>query len=76
MVGRKTHDQQQRIINKQENTKGGGEKFSAEEDLKASKGLRDAKAKGEKLTTPVNDLSDPDDRNMLRGRNHESRGNG
>ena len=76
MVGQKTHDQQQRIINKQENTKGGGDTFPAEEDLKASKGLRDAKAKGEKLTTPAADLTDPDDRNMLRGRNQESRGNG
>ena len=74
MVGRKTHEQQQRIINKQENTKGGGDAFPAEDDLQATKGLRDAKAKGGKLAKPVDGLSDPDDRNMVRGRNQESRG--
>ncbi len=73
MVGRKTHDQQQRIINRKENTQGGGDKFPAEEDLKASKRLREARAKGDDLARPA-DLVDPDDRNMVRGRNQESRG--
>jgi hypothetical protein len=76
MVGQKTHDQQQRIINKQENTKGGGSDFPAKEDLDTSKGLRNAKAKGGDLRKPAEELSDPDDRNMVRGRNQESRGNG
>jgi len=73
MVGQKTHDQQQRIIKREENTKGGGADFPAKEDLASSKGHRDAKAKGGKLAAPVNDLSDADDRNMVRGRNQESR---
>lgn len=73
MVGRKTHEQQQRIINRQEVTKGGGSRFPAEEDLKASKGLRDAKADAGGLKAPAKDLADPDDRNILRGRNQESR---
>lgn len=73
MVGKKTHDQQQRVIKGEENTKGGGADFPAKEDLKSSKGLRDAKAKGDKLAEPMKDLSDADDRNMVRGRNQESR---
>ena len=73
MVGKKTHDQQQRVIKGQEKTKGGGADFPAQEDLKSSKGLRDAKAKGDKLAEPMKDLSDADDRNMVRGRNQESR---
>jgi hypothetical protein len=74
MVGQKTHEQQQRIIKKQENTKGGGDDFPAEEDLKSSKSLRDAKADSDRLTTPAANLTDPDDRNMVRGLNQESRG--
>lgn len=73
MVGQKTHEQQQRIIKRQENTRGGGDAFPAEEDLKSSKNARDAKAKGAKLATPAADLVDPDDRSMLRGRDQESR---
>ena len=53
MVGQRTHDQQQRIIKHEENTKGGGAGFPAEEDLNASKGLRDAKAKSENLAEPA-----------------------
>lgn len=34
MVGKKTHEQQQRIIKGEENTKGGGAHFPAQEDLK------------------------------------------
>ncbi len=73
MAGQKTHDQQQRIIKGEVSTKGGGPDFPAEEDLKSSKALRDAKAKGDKLAEPLKDLSDADDRNMVRGRNHERR---
>lgn len=73
MVGKKTHEQQQRIIKGEENTKGGDAKFPAEEDLKASKELREARAKGDKLAAPVEGLADADDRNMVRGRNQESR---
>lgn len=76
MVGQKTHEQQQRIINKQEKTKGGGRGFPAKEDLGTSKDLRDAKAKGESLKKPENELSDPDNRSMVRGRNQESRAKG
>jgi hypothetical protein len=74
MVGQKTRDQQQRVIKGQENTKGGGNDFPAEDDLSASKELRDAKLKGNTINTPVSDLSDPDDRSIVRGRNQESRG--
>jgi len=73
MVGKKTHDQQQRAIKGEESTKGGGADFPAKEDLKSSKDLRDAKAKGDKLAEPMKDLSDAHDRNMVRGRNQESR---
>jgi len=73
MTGRKTHEQQQRIINRQETTKGGGDRFPAEEDLEASKNLRNARADAADLRTPARDLVDPDDRNILRGRDRESR---
>jgi hypothetical protein len=73
MTGQKTHDQQQRIIKREENTKGGDANFPTKEDFKSSKGLRDAKAKGNNLAAPMNDLSDADDRNMVRGRNQEGR---
>ena len=76
MTGRKTHEQQQRVIKGEEETKGGGSRFPAEEDLKASKGLRKAKAGSDNLAAPAANLADPDDRNILRGRNQESRGRG
>jgi hypothetical protein len=76
MVGQKTHEQQQRIINTKEKTKSGDENFPAAQDLKTSKALRKAKSKGGNLTVPDTDLVDSDDRNILRGRNQESRGRG
>lgn len=74
MTGQKTHEQQQRIINRQENTKGGGSGFPAEDDLSTSKNIRRAKTAGDRSISSDRGLSDPDDRNMVRGQNQESRG--
>lgn len=72
MVGRKTREQQKRIINRQENPETASE-ASLEEDLTGSDNARKAREKGRTLTAPQEDLVDPDDRNILRGRNQESR---
>jgi len=69
MVGLKT--QKQRIISRQEKTSGGG---AAQGGLKSSGNLRKAEAQGDPLAPPAQNLSDPDDRSMVRGRNQESRG--
>ncbi|MBZ9719407.1 hypothetical protein LB519_16310 [Mesorhizobium sp. AD1-1] len=72
MTGRKTHDQQIRIIEERENTKNAGKDFDAEADLKRSAAEREALRKGADMRTDTPDLVDPDDRNMLRGKNQES----
>ena len=43
MTGAKTHEQNQRIINRQENTANGPADFPLEADLKASDALKDAR---------------------------------
>ncbi|TJV25950.1 MAG: hypothetical protein E5Y04_00435 [Mesorhizobium sp.] len=72
MTGRKTHDQQIRIIEERENTKNAGKDFDAEADLKRSAAEREALPKGSDMRTDTPDLVDPDDRNILRGKNQES----
>jgi hypothetical protein len=69
MTGRKTHEQQMRIIEKRENA---GKDFDAEADLKRSAAEREALRKGSEIRSEAPDLVDPDDRNILRGRNQES----
>ena len=72
MVGRKTHEQQLRIIEGRENTKNADKDFDAEEDLKRPKEAREAFRKGQILRSDPQNLVDPDDRNILRGENQES----
>ena len=72
MTGRKTHEQQVRIIEGRENTKNAGKDFDAEAELKKSKQEREAYRKGANLRTDAPNLVGPDDRNMLRGKNQES----
>jgi hypothetical protein len=72
MAGRRTHEQQLRIIEKRENTKGAGKDFDAEADLKRSAAEREALRKGSEIRSKTPDLVDPDDRNILRGENQES----
>lgn len=72
MTGRKTHDQQMRIIEKRVNTKNAGDEFNAEEELKRPEQERKAHRGGDKLRGEGVELTDPDDRNMIRGENQES----
>jgi hypothetical protein len=72
MTGRKTHEQQVRIIEERENTRNAGKDFNAEAELKKSKQERESYRKGANLRTDAPNLVDPDDRNMLRGENQES----
>lgn len=73
MAGKKTHEQQLRVIERRENTRNADENFDAEAELKMSKEQREARRKGQGLRSDVVDLSDPDDRNMVRGEQQESR---
>jgi hypothetical protein len=72
MTGKKTHDQQLRIIEKRVNTKNAGDEFNAEEELKRSRQEREAHRGGQKLRDEGVELTDPDDRSMIRGENQES----
>ena len=72
MAGPKTHEQQLRIIEKRENTSNAGDDFNAEEELKRSKREREARQKGDKLRDEGVELTDKDDRRMIRGENQES----
>jgi hypothetical protein len=72
MAGRKTHEQQLRVIQGRENTKNADADFDAEADLKKTKQEREAFRKGARLRTDAPDLVDKDDRNILRGENQES----
>ncbi|NRF10504.1 hypothetical protein [Agrobacterium pusense] len=71
MAGPKTHEQQLRIIEKRENTANADDDFNAEAELKRSKEEREAR-RGEKLRGGNAELTDKDDRQMLRGENQES----
>ncbi|MBZ9814544.1 hypothetical protein [Mesorhizobium sp. CA7] len=72
MTGRTTHDQQIRVIEKRENTKNAPKEFEAKAELKRSAAEREARRKGSSLRGDTPDLVDPDDRNILRGKNQES----
>jgi hypothetical protein len=72
MTGSKTHEQQLRIIEKREDTSNAGDDFNAEEELKRSKHEREAHRGGAKLRDEGVELTDKDDRSMIRGENHES----
>ena len=72
MAGSKTHEQQLRIIEKRVNTKNAGDEFDAEDELKRTEQERKAHREGDKLRDEGVDLTDPDDRNMIRGENQES----
>lgn len=72
MAGQKTHEQQLRIIEKRENTSNAGDDFNAEADLKRSKQEREARQGGANLRSEGVDLTDKDDRQMIRGENQES----
>jgi hypothetical protein len=72
MAGNKTHEQQLRIIEKRVNTKNAGEEFDAEADLKRSAQERRVLRDDDNLRAEGVELSDPDDREMLRGTNQES----
>ncbi|QKJ94155.1 hypothetical protein [Agrobacterium pusense] len=71
MAGPKTHEQQLRIIEKRENTANADDDFNAEAELKRSKEERDARRGAEKLRGGNAELTDKDDRQMLRGENQE-----
>ncbi|MCA1491697.1 MULTISPECIES: hypothetical protein [Sinorhizobium/Ensifer group] len=73
MVGRKTHEQQRRIIEGREDTSNAGKDFDAEADLKRSEALRRAQRKGRSLDTDHADAREENERSILRGENQESR---
>ncbi|ESZ62909.1 hypothetical protein [Mesorhizobium sp. L103C131B0] len=73
MAGRKTHEQQLRIIEKRENTSNAGDDFNAEDELKRSKQEREARQDSANLRDEGVELADKDDRQMIRGENQESK---
>jgi hypothetical protein len=72
MAGPKTHEQQLRIIEKRENTSNAGDDFNAEDELKRSKQEREAHRGGAELRDEGVELTDKDDRQMIRGEDQES----
>ncbi|MER8743668.1 hypothetical protein NKH54_11325 [Mesorhizobium sp. M1004] len=72
MAGRKTHEQQLRIIEKRENTSKAGDDFNAEDELKRTKQEREARQDGANLRDEGVELTDKDNRQMIRGENQES----
>ncbi len=72
MAGNKTHDQQLRIIEGRENTKNADPDFDARQDLDRSPEQREALRRGQDLPDKSDNLSDPDDRSIIRGENQES----
>jgi hypothetical protein len=72
MAGNKTHEQQLRIIEKREETSNADDDFNAEEELRRSPQEREARREGTKLRDEGVDLTDPDDRQMIRGENQGS----
>ncbi|MBB4196141.1 hypothetical protein GGE45_006276 [Rhizobium aethiopicum] len=70
MTGKKTHEQQLRVIEKREKTANAGKDFDAKADLQRNEQAKEAYGKGNDLKAD----SDPrnDDRAMVRGRNQES----
>lgn len=71
MAGKNTHEQQLRIIEKRVDTSNAGDDFDATEELRRSKEERQARQDGASLPRQ-RDLTDKDDRSMIRGENQES----
>jgi hypothetical protein len=72
MAGPKTHEQQRRIIEKREDTSNGSDDLNAENELKHSKQEREAHRRGATLSNDEVELTDQDDRQIIRGANQES----
>ena len=72
MAGRKTHEQQLRIIEKREDTSNAGDDLNAEEELKRSQREREVRRGGAKLRDEEVEVTDKNDRQMIRGENQES----
>jgi hypothetical protein len=72
MAGEKTHEQQLRILEKRQNTDNAEEDFNAEEELKQSQQEREARQRGANLHDEGAELTDKDDREIIRGKNQES----
>ena len=74
MVGRKTQEQQKRVLQGSEDTSNADKDFNAEAELHRSDALRKAYRKGQGLSAEHSDPREPDDdRSMLRGKNQESK---
>jgi hypothetical protein len=72
MAGKSTHDQQIRIIEERVNTKNAPDEFDAEAEFERPEAERKARREGADLRGGDVELTDPDDRNMIRGVNQES----
>ncbi|ACE90222.1 hypothetical protein AMC83_CH01204 [Rhizobium phaseoli] len=70
MTGKKTHEQQLRVIEKREKTANADDGFDAEADLQRNAQAKEALRKGRDLK-PDPDAGN-DDRTITRGRNQES----
>ncbi|NKM72701.1 hypothetical protein [Rhizobium laguerreae] len=70
MTGKKTHEQQLRIIEKREKTANADEAFDAAADLHRNEQAKEAYRKGRDLQTGTD--SGNQDRSIVRGRNQES----
>jgi hypothetical protein len=70
MTGKKTHEQQLRVIEKREKTANADKDFDAAADLQRRAQARQAHGKGNDLKPDPDTGSD--DRTIMRGRNQES----
>jgi hypothetical protein len=75
MQGKETHEQQLRIINKEVNTKNGAEDFDPSADLHRAEAKRNPQEGAEALRSDTVDVTDSDDRSIIRGTNQESEHN-
>lgn len=73
MVGKKTREQQQRVLQGRENTSNAGKDFNTEAELERSDALRKAYRKGADIGTAHSDAREADERGMLRGKHQESK---
>ncbi|MBP2446865.1 hypothetical protein [Rhizobium leguminosarum] len=70
MTGKKTHEQQLRVIEKREKTANADKDFDAAADLQRNEQAREAYRKGSGLKADPDTRND--DRNIARGLNQES----
>ncbi|OWV76271.1 hypothetical protein ATY77_06825 [Rhizobium sp. R634] len=70
MAGKKTHEQQLRVMEKREKTANADESFDASADLHRNEQAREAHRKGSDLKAGPD--TGNEDRNMVRGVNQES----